>query len=73
MGGASSSTCRDPDAAVDFQALVSEHPDVSIRGLDVTAAEQIADLANALHDEPLDLIVNNAGEYLERWGQGFPR
>lgn len=62
-------TCRDPDAALDLQALASEHPDVSVRRLDVTAADQITDLANALHDEPLDLLVNNAGEYFERWGK----
>lgn len=62
-------TCRDPEAAADLQELRSQHPGVSVHRLDVTAPEQIADLAKALHDEPLDRLVNNAAVYFEHWGK----
>ena len=62
-------TCRDPDAAAELQDLASRHPDVRLHRLDVTAADQIAGVAEALRDETLDLLVNNAGVYFERWGK----
>ncbi len=62
-------TCRDPDAAAALQDLASRHPDVRLHRLDVTAADQIAGVAEALRDETLDLLVNNAGVYFERWGR----
>jgi NAD(P)-dependent dehydrogenase (short-subunit alcohol dehydrogenase family) len=34
----------------------------------VTAQDQIADLAEALKDEAVDLLVNNSGVYFEHWG-----
>jgi NAD(P)-dependent dehydrogenase (short-subunit alcohol dehydrogenase family) len=37
--------------------------------LDVTDACQIADLAKDLRDETIDLLVNNAGVYSDRWGK----
>ena len=40
-----------------------------VHRLDVTAPEQIAELAEALRDETLDLLVNNAGVYFEHWGK----
>jgi len=62
-------TCRQPDEAEALQALATAHPGVSIHRLDVTDREQVRDLAVALTGEPLDLLVNNAGIYLERWGR----
>lgn len=62
-------TCRDPDAAADLQALAAQHPAVGIHRLDVTAPTQITALAQALGEDSLDLLVNNAGVYFERWGQ----
>jgi len=62
-------SCRDPDSAQDLQALVSAHPEVTLHRLDVTAPDQLAALAEALRDEPLDLLVNNAGVYFEHWGK----
>jgi NAD(P)-dependent dehydrogenase (short-subunit alcohol dehydrogenase family) len=62
-------TCRDPDAAAELQDLASRHPDLRLHRLDVTAADQVAGVAEALRDEALDLLVNNAGVYFEHWGK----
>ena len=62
-------TCRRPDDAEALQALAAAHPSVSIHRLDVTDPESVQDLAAALAGAPLDLLVNNAGIYLERWGR----
>jgi NAD(P)-dependent dehydrogenase (short-subunit alcohol dehydrogenase family) len=62
-------TCRDPDSATDLQALASQHRDVSVYRLAVTAPNQICDLADSLRDKTLDLLVNNAGVYFEHWGK----
>jgi NAD(P)-dependent dehydrogenase (short-subunit alcohol dehydrogenase family) len=62
-------TCRDPDTAVDLKDLSDQDPSVSLHRLDVTDASQIADLAESLRDETIDLLVNNAGVYFERWGK----
>jgi NAD(P)-dependent dehydrogenase (short-subunit alcohol dehydrogenase family) len=62
-------TCRDPDSAVDLQDLADRDSSVSLHRLDVTDASQIDDLAESLRDEAIDLLVNNAGVYFERWGK----
>jgi NAD(P)-dependent dehydrogenase (short-subunit alcohol dehydrogenase family) len=62
-------TCRDPDSAVDLRDLADQDSSVSLHRLDVTDASQIDDLAESLRDERIDLLVNNAGVYFERWGQ----
>lgn len=62
-------SCRDPGSAADLQALASRVSGVSLHRLDVTAPDQIAAVADASGDAALDLLVNNAGVYLERWGQ----
>ena len=62
-------TCRDPDSAVDLLDLANRDSSVSLHRLDVTDPAQIGDLAQRLRDEAIDLLVNNAGVYFERWGQ----
>jgi len=62
-------TCRNPESATDLHALASQHPGVSLHRLDVTAPDQIADLAARLQHDALDLLVNNAAVYFEHWGQ----
>ena len=62
-------TCRDPDSAVDLQDLADQDSSVSLHPLDVTDASQIDDLTESLRDERIDLLVNNAGVYFERWGK----
>ena len=62
-------TCRDPESAADLYALASQYPGVSLHRLDVTSADQIADLAALLQDDAQDLLINNAAVYFEHWGQ----
>ncbi len=62
-------TCRDPESAVDLRDLADHGASVSLHRLDVTDPGQIGDLAQTLQDEAIDLLVNNAGVYFERWGQ----
>ncbi len=60
-------TCRHPDQAEALHALAAKHPQLSLHRLDVTVADQLAQLSRELADAPLDLLVNNAGVYFERW------
>ena len=62
-------TCRYPDQADDLQRLKSQDPNVSVHPLDVTQPDQIREMAVALGDGPLDVLINNAGVYRERWGK----
>lgn len=61
--------CRKPHDADELQALVQDHSSVSVHMLDVTDTADIAGIRQTLKDVPLDLLVNNAGVYFERWGQ----
>lgn len=59
-------TCRFPDDAADLRDLAAHEPNVAVHRLDVTHADEIRDTAHLLGDGPLDLLINNAGVYLER-------
>jgi NAD(P)-dependent dehydrogenase (short-subunit alcohol dehydrogenase family) len=62
-------TCRDPDNADDLHTLAGRSERLHIHRLDITRQDEIRQLATALTDTPLDLLVNNAGVYFERWGR----
>jgi len=62
-------TCRQPEQAEALQALAASNPAVSVHRLDVTHGGQIDELVQDLGNQPIDLLVNNAGAYFERWGQ----
>lgn len=62
-------TCRDPDRAEALLALAARYDNVSVKKLDITEAGQIERVCAALDGRPLDLLVNNAGVYFERWGR----
>jgi len=59
--------CRRPDTADDLKAVAG---DVRIHKLDVSDDRQIADLAQELSGEPLDVLINNAGVMGARTGLG---
>lgn len=59
--------CRRPDAAGDLKAVAG---DVRIHKLDVSDDRQIAELAQELSGEPLDVLINNAGVMGARTGLG---
>jgi NAD(P)-dependent dehydrogenase (short-subunit alcohol dehydrogenase family) len=54
--------CRRPEAADELGAIGAGH-DVVVHRLDVTDQQQIRDLAEAIDDEPIDILINNAGIY----------
>jgi len=53
--------CRSPQAATQLSQLASELGNVELLTLDVTSQSQINSLHVSLKDEPLDLLINNAG------------
>ena len=60
-------TCRHPMEAKDLHDLAEGHSNISIHRLDVTLQDEIHNVAVELMNEPLDLLVNNAGVYLEKY------
>lgn len=60
-------TCRRPEAAGELLALARDHPRLSLHRLDVTRAESVYALRAELRDQGLDVLVNNAGVYLEKY------
>lgn len=56
--------CRAPDKADELQRIAAASEGrVTCHKLDVTNADDIARVAAALGDQPLDLLINNAGIY----------
>ncbi|MDH3220494.1 MAG: SDR family oxidoreductase [Gammaproteobacteria bacterium] len=55
--------CRNPAHADDLQALAERKPAIEIHALEVTDYEQMASLAAALGDRPIDILLSNAGIY----------
>jgi NAD(P)-dependent dehydrogenase (short-subunit alcohol dehydrogenase family) len=55
--------CRDPATALALQTLANNHANVQIIALDVANFKQIEQVATALKDTPIDVLINNAGVY----------
>jgi NAD(P)-dependent dehydrogenase (short-subunit alcohol dehydrogenase family) len=54
-------TCRDPDAATELLALAARAPQaVVVHRLDVASEEHLEQLAAALGETPIDVLVSNA-------------
>lgn len=58
-------TCRQPAEAEDLKRVARSRPKVSIHRLDVTSREEIKAMIWELEGSPLDILINNAGIYLE--------
>jgi len=54
-------TCRDPEKAENLQNLTQIHPNIRLYPLDVTDVDEAKALAEQLQEEPIDLLINNAG------------
>jgi len=54
-------TCRDLRDAADLQALGDVHAGVRLESLDLSDLASIDALASRIGDEPIDLLINNAG------------
>ncbi|SDY92348.1 SDR family oxidoreductase [Nitrosomonas sp. Nm58] len=60
-------TCRFPAQAEELQRLESKNNALTRHRLDVTDPDQINALAGELADNPIDLLINNAGIYFEKY------
>ena len=60
-------TCRHPAEATELHRLAEKYPNLSIHRLDVTRQEEIQSLAADLNSESIDILLNNAGVYLEKF------
>jgi NAD(P)-dependent dehydrogenase (short-subunit alcohol dehydrogenase family) len=65
-------TCRNPGAAAELQALAGENNNIIIEQLDVTDFARIDALAEQYKDQPMDVLINNAGILpREEWNKPF--
>jgi NAD(P)-dependent dehydrogenase (short-subunit alcohol dehydrogenase family) len=60
-------TCKHPCEANELMALAEKYPKVSIHRMDVTRVDEINALAVELLEVPVDILINNAGIYLEKY------
>jgi len=60
-------TCRHPAEADDLKALADTHRNITIHRLDVTLQDDVSALARGLLKESIDILINNAGVYLEKY------
>jgi NAD(P)-dependent dehydrogenase (short-subunit alcohol dehydrogenase family) len=64
-------TCRRPAEADELRAIAAGSSQVSIHRLDITDPEQVLALVQELAGEAIDVLVNNAGIYLEKNSPGM--
>jgi len=64
-------SCRRPEEADDLKALAASHPRVSVHRLDVTDSEQLRTLQLDLEEARIDVLLNNAGVYLDKFMGDF--
>jgi len=60
-------SCRRPAEAEDLNALAARHPRLSVHRLDVTDSEQLRTLQLDLEQARIDILLNNAGVYLDKF------
>jgi NAD(P)-dependent dehydrogenase (short-subunit alcohol dehydrogenase family) len=60
-------TCRHPAEADDLKALADAYRNITIHRLDVTLQDDVSALARELLNESIDILINNAGVYLEKY------
>jgi NAD(P)-dependent dehydrogenase (short-subunit alcohol dehydrogenase family) len=64
-------TTRQPAEAKELQQLAAAHPNVQVEALDVTQHAMIDALAQRLKQQPIDVLINNAGIAGSMQAQGF--
>ena len=60
-------TCRHPETADALHDLARAHSGLSVHRLDVTRPESVYALRAELQHETIDVLINNAGIYLEKY------
>jgi NAD(P)-dependent dehydrogenase (short-subunit alcohol dehydrogenase family) len=56
-------SCRRPEQADDLRVLAEKFDRVAVERLDVTSGDQVTALASKFSDQPIDVLLNNAGIY----------
>lgn len=65
-------TCRHPQQATELQALARANKDIIIEQLDVTDFARVDALADTYKEQPIDVLINNAGILPgEEWDKSF--
>jgi NAD(P)-dependent dehydrogenase (short-subunit alcohol dehydrogenase family) len=64
-------TCRYPDDAEELQQIARTHANLTLHQLDVTDDGDLRSLATELSGASIDVLLNNAGVYLEKYKPGF--
>ena len=64
-------TYRNPDQAANLNALAERYANVQIETLDVGDFGQIDALSVRLGEKCIDVLINNAGVYLDKLGHGL--
>lgn len=59
-------TCRNPNKANELHGIAKNYNHVSIHQLDVTKQNETDALAKELNTYAIDILINNAGVYLEK-------
>lgn len=61
-------TCRRPESAEELNRLQVNYADnLSVHRLDVTRPEEMSALVRDLGERPIDMLLNNAGTYFEKY------
>ncbi len=60
-------SCRHPEQAEALQQYAATHHNLTVHRLDVTRGEEITALSRELAGEPIDILLNNAGVYFEKY------
>ena len=63
-------TARSPEKAEELNAIAAENERVVVEQLDITDHDRIAELADKYRDQPIDILLSNAG-ITPRYGSAF--
>jgi len=55
--------CRDPENAHNLKQLATDMPQLTLHMLDVQNADHLQSLADSFKEQPIDILLNNAGVY----------
>lgn len=64
-------TCRWPGEAHELQTFAQIYSELHIHRLDITIQEDISNICRELDGIPLDVLINNAGIYLDKKSPGL--
>jgi NAD(P)-dependent dehydrogenase (short-subunit alcohol dehydrogenase family) len=60
-------SCRRPDEAEELTQLAARYPSITLHRLDITRQDEVHALTEELAGEAIDILLNNAGVYLEKF------